>query len=103
VSAFRTSDPRVAPNRRRNDREVDGTRRALPLAFSLATKASSLQFQYLGGSNLDSCSAVAVDAARNTYVTGGTLSSNFPTTPNSFKRRNRNGVYDAFLSRFAEV
>jgi hypothetical protein len=36
---------------------------------------------YLGGARFDQGSAIAVDAAGNAYVTGGTTSGDFPTTP----------------------
>jgi hypothetical protein len=58
---------------------------------------------YLGGSNGDGGTGVAVDAGGNAYVTGGTASSNFPTTPGALKLRNRNGINDAFVTKFAEV
>jgi Tol biopolymer transport system component len=40
---------------------------------------------YLGGSRFDQGSAIAVDAAGNAYVTGGTQSPNFPTTAGAFQ------------------
>ncbi len=40
---------------------------------------------YLGGSDRDSVSSVAVDASGNAYVTGFTSSSNFPTTAGAFQ------------------
>jgi Beta-propeller repeat len=40
---------------------------------------------YLGGSSLEDAFAIAVDAAGNAYVTGGTESTNFPTTPGAFQ------------------
>ncbi len=43
--------------------------------------AGQLQYlAYLGGSGEDSALAIAVDAAGNAYVTGGTTSRDFPTT-----------------------
>jgi uncharacterized protein (TIGR03437 family) len=36
---------------------------------------------YLGGDTTDQANAIAVDGSGNAYVTGGTDSSNFPTTP----------------------
>ena len=35
---------------------------------------------YLGGSDDDRANGIAVDAARNIYVTGGTQSADFPVT-----------------------
>src|ERR1700686_4347045 len=50
------------------------------LANVPATSTSTLTFStFLGGSNFDQVSALAIDAAGNIYVTGQTASANFPT------------------------
>ncbi len=69
----------------------------------LSPRGTRLDYgSYLGGSSQDAGYAIAVDAAGNAYVTGITLSTNFPTTPGALKRRNR-GANDAFVTKFAEV
>jgi hypothetical protein len=52
---------------------------------------------YLGGDGSDGGNAIAVDASGNAYVTGGTGSSNFPTTPGAFQTTGRN--FDAFVTK----
>jgi hypothetical protein len=42
---------------------------------------------YVGGSSLDRAAGIAVDADGNAYVTGQTISTNFPTTPGAFQER----------------
>ena len=53
---------------------------------------------YLGGENEDIGSSIAVDASGNAYVTGLTLSSQFPTTPGAFQRIPL-GTQDAFVAK----
>lgn len=50
---------------------------------------------FLGGSSDDHGEAIAVDMAGRVYVTGGTYSSNFPTTPGAFDTSLNGG--DAFV------
>ncbi len=51
---------------------------------------------YLGGSKNDTGIALKVDPSGNAYVTGYTLSANFPTTPNAFQPTS-GGNWDAFV------
>jgi len=67
----------------------------------LAASGSSLSYStYLGGSDSDSGSQVAVDATGAAYVTGRTRSTNFPTTPGAFDT-SYNGDSDPFVSKLA--
>lgn len=53
---------------------------------------------YLGGAATDSGNGIAVDAAGNAYVAGGTYSLNFPTA-GAFQSTNR-GQQNAFVAKF---
>lgn len=60
-----------------------------------------LYLTYLGGSNADNASAIAVDSAGNAYVVGTTLSRDFPIT-NGAAQRNFGGAGifgDAFVTK----
>jgi hypothetical protein len=54
---------------------------------------------YLGGSSSDGGSGIAVDASGNVYVSGGTSSSDFPTTPGAFQTTYAGGSNDGFVSK----
>ncbi len=54
---------------------------------------------YLGGNGRDDGHSIAVDDLGNAYVTGGTFSSNFPTTPGSFQTTFGRGLSDAFVTK----
>jgi hypothetical protein len=54
---------------------------------------------YLGGSNSDSGSGIAVDSAGSAYVTGGTSSADFPTTAGAFQTTPPGSYSDAFVSK----
>ena len=65
----------------------------------LAPGGSSLVFAtYLGGSDSDSASGVAVDSSGGIYVAGWTLSSNFPVQ-NALQSQNA-GDYGAFVTKY---
>jgi hypothetical protein len=72
----------------------------------LNPKGSALVYStYLGGSEDEDGSAIAVDSAGNAYVTGQTYSTNFPVTPGAFQKAcPRCGKYeqyhDAFVTKF---
>ncbi|MFZ3375368.1 MAG: SBBP repeat-containing protein, partial [Chthoniobacterales bacterium] len=53
---------------------------------------------YLGGTGDDFGGSIAVDRSGNAYVTGSTLSPNFPTTPGAFQAA-PGGGYDAFVTK----
>ncbi|HUY89429.1 MAG TPA: SBBP repeat-containing protein [Pirellulales bacterium] len=50
-----------------------------------ADGASLIYSTYLGGNGNDAGAAIAIDGAGNAYVTGDTLSTNFPTTPGAYQ------------------
>jgi Beta-propeller repeat/Abnormal spindle-like microcephaly-assoc'd, ASPM-SPD-2-Hydin len=68
---------------------------------ALAGAASMIYFTYLGGNLADSASGVAVDTSGNVYLTGSTVSTNFPTGPSGvpvFQPAFGGGNADAFVA-----
>jgi hypothetical protein len=68
--------------------------------------ASALLYStFLSGNQTDGCIALAVDAAGHAYVTGGSDSPNFPTSPGAFQARPRLGSadirYDVFVAKLS--
>jgi hypothetical protein len=59
--------------------------------------ASLIYSTLLGGSSVDEATAVTVDGAGNAYVTGQTLSNDFPTTSSAMQPA-LGGGYDAIVS-----
>jgi photosystem II stability/assembly factor-like uncharacterized protein len=61
---------------------------------------------FLGGSDMENDSTqslgpdIAVTAEGEAYVTGSTMSWNFPITADAFQRGHRGGTTDAFVSKF---
>jgi hypothetical protein len=65
----------------------------------LNAAGSSLSYStFLGGTSRDECYGIAVDSSGNAFVTGLTLSSNYPTTLGVFQRF-PNGSDDAFVTK----
>src|SRR5262249_5809156 len=53
---------------------------------------------YLGGSGSDGGNAIALDSGGNAYVTGGTISTDLPTTPGAFQTELK-GTSTAFFTK----
>ncbi len=62
------------------------------------TGAGLVYSTYLGGSGNDAGFGIAVDALGNSYVTGQTESTNFPTTPGAFQPA-LGGGFDGFVAK----
>jgi len=68
------------------------------LDLSVTGEDSLLRSTFLGGSGYGHGSGIAVDSSLNIYVTGETISTNFPTTENAYDT-SHNGHYDAFVTK----
>jgi hypothetical protein len=53
---------------------------------------------YLGGNSADNGNGIAIDTSGNSYVTGFTQSTDFPTTPSAFQTSLK-GIIDAFVTK----
>jgi hypothetical protein len=68
---------------------------------NLSGTASLVYGSYLGGGSADAGTGVAVDSSGNTYITGYTNSSNFPTTSGAFQTSQPSpNNYHAFVAKF---
>ena len=61
--------------------------------------ASLLYFRYFGGSAADAGNGIAVDPSGNAYVTGSTVSADFPVTAAAFQAKYGGGNADAFATK----
>jgi hypothetical protein len=64
-----------------------------------ATGSSLIFSTYLGGSGYDRGHSIGLDANGNTYITGGTSSSNYDTTSGAFQTTYGGGADDIFVSK----
>jgi len=89
---FPTQDPYQTDNKGNYDAFV----------VKLNSSGSTLLFStYIGGSNVDEGYGIAVDASNNVYITGSTVSSDFPTE--SAIQGAIDGGYDAFIAKFNDT
>jgi hypothetical protein len=58
---------------------------------------------YLGGGDGDASSGIAIDGSGNAYITGDTISTDFPTTPSAFDTSFNGGTYDVFVTKLRTV
>jgi endonuclease/exonuclease/phosphatase family metal-dependent hydrolase len=67
----------------------------------LSTGSSLVYSTYLGGGDIDEGSDIAVDSSGNVYITGTTLSPDFPTQ-NAFQAEYQ-GEWDAFVTKLSST
>ena len=67
-----------------------------------ATGSGLVYSTYLGGSDVDIGVGIAVDGAGSAYVTGVTVSTNFPTTAGAAQTTHA-GDSDAFVAKIATL
>ncbi|NVN94871.1 MAG: gliding motility-associated C-terminal domain-containing protein [Bacteroidetes bacterium] len=73
------------------------------IVFKLDYNLSNLIWStYIGGTEDDAIYSIDNDSQYNVYVTGGTSSTNFPTTAGAYKTTYQGGNTDAFLSRISQ-
>lgn len=63
-----------------------------------ATGAALIYSTFLGGSSYDLCRGLAIDGTGNAYVSGWTLSADYPVTRGAF-RTTQNGNFDTFVTK----
>lgn len=70
------------------------------VVFKMPSDLSRLTWStYIGGSADDGCYGLIIDNSLNVYVTGGTASSNFPSTAGAVKTTYGGGQSDGFISK----
>lgn len=70
--------------------------------FKINSNLSSLVWStYLGGNNNDACYSLVLDAGNNVYVSGGTASTDFPTTAGALKTSFQGGTADGFVAHLS--
>lgn len=93
-----SESPDFPTNRSAFDRSLDGSRDAF-LAKLDSTGTKLIFSSFLGGSAGDEGGGIAVDGEGNAYVTGWTLSADFPTTANAYDTSHNEGR-DIFITKF---
>lgn len=69
------------------------------IVFKLDYTMGTLLFSsYIGGSNDDAVFSIDTDSEYRLYVTGGTVSNDFPTTQGAYSTIHNGGAVDAFLA-----
>ncbi len=70
--------------------------------FKFNSNLSSLLWSsFIGGSEADAAYSVQFDPSFNVFCTGGTISTNFPTTPGVIHSTYRGGITDGWLAKIS--
>lgn len=72
------------------------------VAFKLSPNFSNLLWStYIGGSYMDAAYSIKVDSIGNTYVSGGTSSNDFTSTPGTINPVYLGGIADGYLCKIS--
>lgn len=72
------------------------------VVFALTPDLTQMAWSsYLGGSQDDAIFSISLDNEENVFVTGGTASTDFPTTANAYNQTHNGGSTDAFIAKIA--
>jgi hypothetical protein len=94
---FSTDFPLASPYQATNAGATDAF--VAEITINTSTEASALTFStYLGGSGDDRAYGLALDGTGNVYITGATVSTDFPTTSGAYQTTNH-GLSDAFVAK----
>ena len=70
------------------------------IVFKLSSDLKTLMWStYLGGTDNDAGNALTLDDDNNVYVTGGTRSSDFPSTPGAYQTTYKAGKADGYVTK----
>jgi gliding motility-associated-like protein len=95
LSSSRSSD---FPTVNAIDNSLGGKQDAVLFKFNSAL--STLYFStYIGGSSNEAGNSLALDDSLNIYITGGTCSPDFVTTPGSYQTTYGGGIADGFVCK----
>ncbi len=73
-----------------------------PFVAKLNPSGTGLAYStYLGGSNNDRGSGIAIDGSGHAYIVGTTWSFDFPVTPGAYQTVYGGGEYDAYVAKLA--
>ncbi len=80
------------------DNTIGGTQDAV--VFKMNSVLSQLIWStFLGGTNMDAGYALSLDDSSNVYVTGGTRSADFPSTPGALHTSYNGGIADGYITK----
>lgn len=96
----RTSSPNFPTRPGSYDTSYNGGGSDAFMAKLNSTGTALVYSTFLGGANLDSGNKIALDSAGNAYVTGSTLSPEYPTTSGVFDA-SHNAEVDVFVTKLS--
>ena len=98
TSTFSTDFPTINGFQLNSNGQQEG------IVFKLSADLSQLKWSsYLGGSGDDAIYSLEINSLGETYVAGGTVSTNFPTTAGAYQTTFQGGTADGFVAHINTI